>query len=226
MTESFRHWIRWIYSYLWGMTIETRFSPFNGLLEVQYKDGRYQLFSKYANYSFGTLHKVFQEAFLLAQLKERPIEEVLLLGLGAGSVPAILLNELKLNCRIDAVEYDPVVIELAEKYFDLVQYQPYLRMIEADAEEFMQKNLKTYDLVVIDLFKDLDVPVKFCSQEFILQSFQSLHSGACLFFNFVAYTPEKKKILDRLVAEYFKLSRKLEVFQIKSINYMIYLRKE
>ncbi|MCU0399207.1 MAG: hypothetical protein MUC73_14035, partial [Cyclobacteriaceae bacterium] len=50
-------------SYVSGTLVEKRSSAISGELEVWFQNGRYVLHSPDANYSYDTLHRVFQKAF-------------------------------------------------------------------------------------------------------------------------------------------------------------------
>ena len=91
--------IRDLISTFWGIRIKKVISPVNGILEVWYISGKYQLDSDNSNYSFGSLHRLFQQVFLKVGLKERNPENLLLLGFGAGSVVSIIRDELKMLTR-------------------------------------------------------------------------------------------------------------------------------
>lgn len=133
-------------------TNEGRFGP----LEVRYEAGQLVLNSTYGNQSFGSLHRVWQDAFTKIELRQRPPKSVLLLGLGGGSVPQILRKELHIAAPITAIEIDPVMIALGRSHFGLSQLAD-LRIIEADAVVQVHSDRQRYDLVVVDLFEDLDL---------------------------------------------------------------------
>ncbi len=80
---------------------------------------------------------------------EKP--KVLLLGLGAGTVPHII-NNVNPNIEMTVVEYDPVVIQVCKDYFRLNDLTN-THVINADAFEFVKQIPDTlYDAVLIDLF--------------------------------------------------------------------------
>jgi 16S rRNA G1207 methylase RsmC len=128
-------------SYLYRIVVEKTASDFNPELIVAIQNGKYVLNTKNANYSFATLHKVFQQALEKTEISKKNIKSVLVLGCGAGSIPFIIYKELNLNPKMDAVEIDEKVIELGNKYFGLNQYQN-LNIIIDDAVSFVKiKNM-------------------------------------------------------------------------------------
>lgn len=145
---------RWI-SWLWPVPkagAEGRHGP----LEVRYEAGRLVLNSAHGNQSFGSLHRVWQEVFKEIGVKDCPPANVLLLGLGGGSVPHILRNETGIAAPITAVEIDPAMIALGRSHFGLGRYAD-LRIVEGDAIVHVHGDRQRYDLVVVDLFADLDL---------------------------------------------------------------------
>ena len=142
-------------SWLWPVGI-AKAEGRHGDLEVRYEAGGLVLNSRNGNQSFGSLHRVWQHVFAHIGLKDQPPANVLLLGLGGGSVPTILRNELGLAAPITAVEIDPAMIELGRKYFDLGAHIA-LELVAADATLHIHTDTKRYELVVVDLFDDLDL---------------------------------------------------------------------
>ena len=70
-------------SYIWPIT--HRFSSeINGPLEVTYINGKKVLDTKNANYSYGSLQKILK--FGLTKIDLKSVENILILGMGAGSV--------------------------------------------------------------------------------------------------------------------------------------------
>ena len=90
----------------------------HGVLEVRWEQGRLVLNSGHANQSFGSLHRVWQQVLKDVLVEFRPAN-VLVLGMGGGSVLQILRKEHGLTVPITAVEIDPHVIGLARKHFGI-----------------------------------------------------------------------------------------------------------
>ncbi len=73
-------------------------------------------------------------------------ERALIVGLGAGVIP--MWYESK-GVRVDAVEIDPVVVEIAQEYFDYkVSGETYVN----DARYFLSNNQQRYDYIMMDVF--------------------------------------------------------------------------
>jgi hypothetical protein len=108
-------WKKWL-SHLTPLTIEEAGSIQNPELSVMLDRGRLQLLSGDAIYSWDDLYHNFTKAFEVLQPEKRTIEDVLLLGLGLGSVPYILEKKHQTKYHYTAIEWDETVSELAERY--------------------------------------------------------------------------------------------------------------
>jgi spermidine synthase len=78
-------------------------------------------------------------------------EHILIIGLGAGILPRIF-HYLSPNTMIDVVEIDPVVIDLARKYFDF-NGNNFIRLYAEDGRRFIERQRSNqYDVIIIDVF--------------------------------------------------------------------------
>jgi spermidine synthase len=213
------------WSYAFRIVVEQASSEFNPKLIVAIQDGKYVLNTQNANYSFGSLHRVFQQAFRKIKLTKQNTKTVLLLGGGTGSVPSIIYNELGLSPKMDTVEIDEKVIELGNKYFDLEKYSKVNVYIE-DAAEFIKRTTNNYDLIVIDLFQGINVPKEFQTLNFFQKVYSLLSPQGTILFNYVAYNHETKtqtKEIGELIKN--KMGVKVEIFKLENINRVFCIRK-
>lgn len=93
---------------------------------------------------------------------------VLIIGLGGGTIPRAL-QELIPEARIDVVEIDPAVVNVARRYFDLGQ-SARLNVIEADGRVHVKRALRgeqRYDLIMLDAFDHEYIPEHLLTQEFL-----------------------------------------------------------
>ena len=145
------------FSYIIPQTRKIK-SDINGYLELTKINGKKLLDSKNANYSYGSLQRVMR--FGLNKMQNFKPANVLLLGLGGGCVIDLLRNEFDFEGKITAVELDKVVIEIAEQEFGHHQDKN-LEIICDDAFNFINTNSSKYDLIIVDLFIDTEIP-DFC----------------------------------------------------------------
>jgi hypothetical protein len=177
---------RFFTSFLSPVKLEERKGSVTPQLEIYLSNGRYVLDSARVNYSFGGLHAVFRKAFSRFNIRERDISSALILGFGAGSVASILCDEYKKDLHLTGVEKDPVVIDLAKKYFHIDRYKD-LSLHMEDAGDFVENCNKKFDLVVVDIFVGIDVHEKFREEKFLAGLGRLLSPGGISFFNVVVY---------------------------------------
>ena len=206
--------------------IEKVGSEVNNMLEVVKVRDTLMLNSANTNYSFGGLHRVFQKAFKKLKIHERQIRDVLILGFGTGSIASILHEELGMECMITAVEKDPQVLKLGRKYFNTGRYTG-LEIIEADAADFMAKNTRSFDLVIVDVYVDFEVPVSCETSEFVSGMEKCLNTGGMMLFNKLIYNHKARKEAAELEKKFETLNGKISVIKVREsvVNKVIVLEK-
>lgn len=165
--------------------IEKKRSEISGELEVCSLNGRYLLHAGKANYSCGALHILFQKAFKYFSIRKRKIRKVLILGFGAGSAASIICNDMGLDPHITGIEADPVVIELARKYFQLEKFKN-LTLVNARAQDFVHTSKERFDLIVNDVFVEKEVPLEIKHEDYIESLVRMTAPHGIGFYNFIA----------------------------------------
>lgn len=79
--------------------------------------------------------------------------DMLLVGLGGGSV---VKNFAANDWKVDAVEIDPVVTQLAYEYFGLRRNEA--RVYDMDGRQYLISHDKNYDLIIMDAFGSSSIP--------------------------------------------------------------------
>ena len=96
---------------------------------------------------------------------------ILVVGLGGGTLPTALAETYP-DAVIDAVEIDPAVVRVAERYFGFVAGER-LRVHVQDARAFVRRaagNGSTYHLVMLDAFNSDYIPEHLMTREFLRES--------------------------------------------------------
>ncbi len=186
-------WKIWL-SYLFEWHVESAPSSLHPHLYVSLKRGRYQLSTAHAVYSYEDLYLNFRSAFRQMALEQLPGREVLVLGLGLGSVPQLLERVFHLGGRYTAVERDESVIFLAQKY-TLSSLQAPLQVFCADAAQWvrLQAGRSAYDLIAMDVFVDDKVPPSFEQTDFLEALRRLLRPDGVLMYNRLASTPHERQ---------------------------------
>jgi len=167
-------------SYIWPLTCNTFDSETNGKLEIIYYNGKKMLNTKDANYSYGSLQKILEYALNKIELKD--LKQVLLLGLGGGSVIYSLREKFGFKEHIHAVEIDDKMISIAKNDFNIASSQN-LTISKYDAYKFVQESKKKQDLIIIDLFINNKVPSQFYSSIFCKNVAKLINKNGYFIFN-------------------------------------------
>ncbi|UOB16321.1 spermidine synthase [Abyssalbus ytuae] len=168
-----------ILSYVWPVTKHV-VSKINGPLEITWYNGKKLLDSKNANYSYGNLQKTL--SYGLSKINVIPETNILLLGMGGGSVIETIHKKINSDVRITAIEIDEVIIEIAMREFN-VMAEKNLEIICADAYEYVKRCKHQFELIIIDVFIDTKVPSKFYSVEFWNNIENILQQNGTVLFN-------------------------------------------
>lgn len=163
-------------SHVWPVRV-LRAAGTHGTLELTWEYGRLVVNSANANQSFGSLHRVWRAALRDAGIQRKEPRTALVLGYGAGSVAHILRSELRLRTAITGVDDDQQMLQLARTHFP-VEGSGALDLVLSDAFTFVAGHPGTFDLIVIDLFHDLDFTQAVEGRPF-LTSIRRLASPGC-----------------------------------------------
>ena len=185
-------------SYVYPIT-KTIMSKYSGLLEITWYNGKKHLNSKNANYSYGSLQRILK--FGLEKINLLKVNSIAVLGMGGGSVIETLRDGFNYIKQIDAVEFDPVIIDIAHKEFGVSESEN-LNIYCMDAFVYMQSTTKTYDLIIVDLYIDLSVPDKFLNLEFWNNVIKSKSSKGTIIFN--ASVKDSKSETIKTLTNYLK----------------------
>ena len=106
------------------------------------------------------------------------IHDVLCLGLGVGIVPMQFARE---GARVDAVEINPAVLPLAEKFFDFEPARVHVTI--DDARHFLNGAKTHYDAIILDAFVGDSSPSHLFSREAFAAMRRVLNPGGVLVIN-------------------------------------------
>jgi spermidine synthase len=101
-------------------------------------------------------------------------------------VVKILTNQ-QTNKLIVAIELEPEVVAVAQKYFGITHSEK-LKIVTMDAEQFMQRNIEQFDLVVVDLYSGDGVPMFVESEKFLRSIARALTSPGTVLINYASHS--------------------------------------
>ena len=218
--------IKRLLSFLLPVKIHQKKSVYSKNLEVTWNNGYLVLDSENTNYSYGSLQRVLKKGLkYIGYDRIRNFQSILVLGVAGGSVIETLKNEIKFEGQITGVEIDPVVVELATKYFGLGKYNNVSIVID-DAFEFVLKSKEKYDLIIIDIFQDTTMP-NFLFEDFFINRINFLLkvNGFILFNTMILNKNDSERNFDYRnkfdsnysVRLYPKIEEHNELFTIKKL---------
>ena len=219
---SWRKWASWFDE----IPIESCESDLSGKVEVAWVNGRKVLNSERANYSFGSLYRVFQKTFRQIPLQSHAFDKVLILGFGAGGTALILRHDYAFTGTIHGVERDSKIIKLAGSHFPQ-GYASADKIFEADAYQFVQ-NCKpgSYDLVIFDVYVDLYIPEHFQQPAYIDALDAVMRKEGMLIYNKVmSGNPDKRHARELHEAMRSRFSSVQKLTQGLQENLMFVCRK-
>ncbi|WP_413513433.1 spermidine synthase [Myroides odoratus] len=219
---------KWL-SYLSPISVKKVTSSVSTKLEITWQKGQLVLDTKNTNYSYGQLAHVFKRGLkFIGYHKIKAMDEVLNLGLGAGSTVHLLRNEVNFTGFITSIEIDEAILFVAKKYFNVDQYKENHQILHMDAFEYVLTCKKKYDLIIIDIFQDTYMP-SFLFEAYFVQHLQTiLETNGFIIFNTILLTPEDeqrnerfKQLFDATLFSVRHLPTSLEHNQIITIKRLI-----
>jgi spermidine synthase len=185
------------------------------MLEVRWEAGRLVLNSAQSNQSFGSLHRVWADVLTRVVKTHGAPESVLLLGLGGGSAAWILRRELGIAMPITAVEIDPVMIGLARDHFGLDEHSG-IHVLEGDATVLVHGMRDRFDLVLVDLFDDLDLARGVDTMGFA-HALRDRCAGT-LCFNTVGFDETSDRRCDRVNQNLERIFTSVDEWRLEDVN--------
>ncbi len=123
--------------------------------------------------------------FLLAPLLSReptsPVESLLIIGLGGGTVARQFTEVYGADVMIDGVEVDPRVIEVGREYFNMRGRN--LTAIADDGRTFLRRTEQRYDVIAVDAYRQPYIPFHLVTREFFEEAAAALTPDGVLALN-------------------------------------------
>jgi len=99
-----------------------------------------------------------------APLVDKP-KRILVVGLGGACIQRYLHNLLS-NTIIETAELDPVVLDVAKKYFNLTE-DDRQKVHIGDGRAYIEQSKDKYDIIMLDAFSATSIPYMLATQEFL-----------------------------------------------------------
>lgn len=123
----------------------------------------------------------YTRAMMTYMLFNAEAADVLVLGLGGGSVPKYIHYHLP-RVKVRAVEIDPRVIRIARSHFETPEDDERFCIIEGDGAQYLREHPATTQVLMLDAYGSDGIPTELCTQEFFDSCLTALQDdGICLF---------------------------------------------
>ena len=137
---------------LFENTVFETTSPLSGHIKIVESSGIRRLivqgYTQSKSLDKNGLTQGYWDGFRKIELLETVPKKALILGLGAGTIP-VIWKEVFPDLKIDIVEIDPTIAEIAKKYFEVPKD---LNIYISDGAKFVSETSNVYDLVVVDVY--------------------------------------------------------------------------
>lgn len=161
---------------------------YNEALHVSVVQGRLQLTTDDAIYSWADKYNNFKTVLMHLDWSKLDYRETLVLGLGLGSIP-FMMEKMGYASIFTGVEIDEEVIYLASKY-TLSSLSSPIDVIHADAASYLTTTTRRFDLIAMDVFVGQTVPEVFLSIRFATQLAQCITMGGTVIYNMLAHNEQ------------------------------------
>lgn len=126
---------------------------------------------------------------------------------------------MSLNAHITLVEYDEQVLELAKEHFGLVESEM-ISVVHADAFTFCQNYPDKFDLILIDLFVDLDIPQELSEATFWKNLQRLAAPSAQVLLNTIAHNEQSKVQVNEIRELLRSVSANVDEIVLQEMNHM------
>lgn len=135
------------------------------------------------------LPSAYTQAMLLALTWRPEPERILLIGLGGGRLQMILHHYLE-QVTLHTVELDPVVVEVAQRFFGICQDKRQ-HIIAQDGREYLRSAVAhtRYDIIMLDAYRVEGIPLHLSTQEFYNECRACLTPGGVVVTNLQSGMP-------------------------------------
>lgn len=194
-------------SFFTEVNLATFSTKHNPNLELKVSKGRLKLDTPNATYSFEDLYINFFETFKYLKIKEKNFKEVLILGMGLGSIPLMLYQNFnQTHAHFTGVEIDEVIADLVQKYLPTHVLQK-TNIVKDNALTFLEQNnpqTPKYDLIIVDVFIDDQTPAIFQTPHFLQLLQKNLLPHGLIIYNTLSSTAALNEAVQKFYTYTFK----------------------
>lgn len=139
----------------------------------------------YINQETGQMGASYLYYYDLFEYYNKESESALMIGGAAYTYPMHYLKKYE-DKKIDVVEIDEKMAQIAEDEFGLDKNNPNLGLITQDGRSYLNYNEKKYDTIFIDAFKGLTVPFELTTYEAMQKVYNNLNENGTVITNIIS----------------------------------------
>lgn len=128
--------------------------------------------SRFARSTFMDIEDPYRHVFeysglmMMALAYREPPKNALIIGMGGGTISKYLKKYYP-DLEIINVEMDPVVVDVAKRFFNFVE-TPSNRIVVMDGRRFLRRSGEKYDLIFLDAYYGGYIPFHLLTEEFLI----------------------------------------------------------
>lgn len=195
-----------ILSWFVPITLAKHSSELNPELIVKQFRGHLLLTTPFAIYSQGQTYRPFRKMFRLIKGDLKNVNTFLMLGTGLGSALKILQQTYECFPSATLVDIDEKILQLSHQYMNLNSRQNVSWRCD-HAYNFLQQEDRRYDLIAIDIFKDLQMPDEIQSRLFMELCHQHLSDHGIICWNTIHAVENDATLFEQELYKVFTVKR-------------------
>jgi spermidine synthase len=141
-------------------------------------------------------------------------KRVLVVGLGGGTIPSFLHKHYP-QTRIDAVDIDPVVVDVAKQFFGFRE-DATLRAHVQDGRQFIEERQNAYDIIFLDAFGSASIPYHLATQEFLRAVRRAITAQGVVLAD--VWGPGLNPLYDSMVRTYQEVFDELYILDVPDVG--------
>lgn len=144
---------------------------------------------------------------------------ILIVGLGGGTIPSFLHKHYP-DVTIDVVDIDPVVVDVAKRYFGFRE-DATMHAHVADGRRFIEECKDPYDLIFLDAFSAENIPYALVTREFLQAVRRALTPDGVVVGN--VWSRHVNPLYDSMVLTYQDVFGELCILDVRGAGNKIFL---
>lgn len=170
----------------------------------------------YINEKTGEMGAKYLTYYDLFEYYNKKANNTLMIGGAAYTYPKHYLKKYG-NKKIDVVEIDKKMTEIAKEEFDLDLSNPNLKIYHQDGRSYLNYSKEKYDTILIDAFKGLNAPFELTTYEAMCKARNMLNEDGLVITNIISSLEgEQAKFIQHEYATYKAVFDDVKLFAVKT----------